>query len=136
MNEEGYIEVTTNGMRLIGPVTTKHVMAMMLGMLVSLPLAGLLVIVGLAIPGPRFLPLILAGVGFLPGIVLGVWPIPNRKISVMTMLYRRYRFKWRTQVYVWDREYRVQKNRAVITAWMREVDEAVRRQQAEGDEPI
>ena len=124
--EEGYIEVATQGMRLMGPITTKHVASMGLGALVFSPLALLFALVGWVLPGPSSLVLIGAGIGLFPGIVLALIPVPKRQVNYMTWLYRKLRFRFRTQVFQFDREYRERKNRAVITAWMREVEEAMK----------
>ena len=132
--EEGYIEVATQGMRLMGPITTKHVASMGLGALVFAPLAVLLMLVGWVLPGPHSLALILAGVGLAPGLILALIPVPKRQINTMTWLYRKLRFRLRTQVYRFDLEYRERKNRAVILAWMREVEEAMQEQQKRTEE--
>jgi len=116
--EEGYIEVATQGMRLMGPITTKHVAAMGLGALVFSPLAVLLALVGWVIPGPHFLPLLGAGIGISP----------KRQVNAMTWLYRKIRFRYRTQRFRFDLEYRERKNHEVITAWMREIDELLNTQ--------
>ena len=126
--EEGYIEVATQGMRLMGPITTKHVAAMGLGALVFSPLAILLALVGWVIPGPHFLPLLGAGIGISPGIILSLIPIPKRQVNAMTWLYRKIRFRYRTQRFRFDLEYRERKNHEVITAWMREIDELLNTQ--------
>lgn len=123
--EEGYIEVATQGMRLMGPITTKHVASMGLGALVFSPLALLLALVGWVLPGPPSLILMGAGVGLFPGVVLALIPVPKRQVNYMTWLYRKLRFRFKTQVFQFDREYRERKNRAVITAWMQEVEEAI-----------
>ena len=123
--EEGYIEVATQGMRLMGPITTKHVASMGLGALVFSPLAILLALMGWVLPGPPSLILVGAGIGLAPGILLALIPVPKRQVNAMTWLYRKLRFRFRTQVFQFDREYRERKNHAVITAWMREVEEAI-----------
>lgn len=132
--EEGYIETATSGMRILGPITTKHVVAAAIGVAVFSPFAILSVLVGLAMPGPRFHLLIYAAVWLIPGAVLGAWPIHRRKITLIIWVYRKIRFRLRTNVYVWDRSYRDRKNREVITAWMREVAQSIRVQQQEGGE--
>lgn len=132
--EEGYIEVATQGMRLMGPITTKHVAAMGLGALVFSPLAVLLALVGWVLPGPLFLPLLGAGLGISPGLLLSLIPIPKRQVNAMTWLYRKIRFRYRTQLFRFDLEYRERKNHAVITAWMREVDEWVKMQAQQKEE--
>ncbi|MCF8567034.1 hypothetical protein LLE49_20135 [Alicyclobacillus tolerans] len=129
MEEEGYIEVVTQGMRIMGPITTKHMASMGLGALVFSPLAVVLLLAGWFISGPHALPLILAASGLVPGLILALIPIPKRKINAMTWLYRKLRFRFRPQVFRFDRDYRQQKNHAVITAWMREVEEAIQEQQ-------
>lgn len=129
MEEEGYIETATSGMRLFGPITTKHVVAAGLGVAAFSPFTILLILVGLTVPGPRVLILIYAAVGLLPGSIIGAWPIKKRNITLIVWLYRKIRFRLRTNIYVWDREFRERKNRAVITAWMREIEEVTRHQQ-------
>lgn len=132
--EEGYIEVATQGMRLMGPITTKHVGAMGLGALVFSPLALGLALVGWVLPGPSFLPLIGAGTGLLPGVILALIPLRKRQVNAMIWLYRKVRFRFYTQVFHFDREYRERKNLATITAWMREVETAIQvRREGEED---
>lgn len=123
--EEGYIEVANQGMRLMGPITTKHVKAMGLGAAVFSPLAILFAIVGWVIPGPAVLPIAGAIIGIIPGVILGLIPIPKRQIGAIVWLYRKLRFRIRTQTFYFDREYRSRKNREVITGWMREVEKEV-----------
>lgn len=132
--EEGYIEVATQGMRLMGPITTKHVASMGLGALVFSPLAILLALVGWVLPGPPSLILVGAGIGLAPGILFALIPVPKRQVNAMTWLYRKLRFRFRTQVFQFDREYRERKNHAVITSWMREVEEAIQVQTKGADE--
>lgn len=131
--EEGYIEVATQGMRLMGPITTKHVASMGLGALFFSPLALLFAFVGWVLPGPPSLILIGAGIGLFPGVVLALIRVPKRQVNAMTWLYRKLRFRFRTQVFQFDREYRERKNRAVLTAWMQEVEEAMEVLSQEGE---
>ncbi|EPZ44297.1 MULTISPECIES: hypothetical protein [Alicyclobacillus] len=127
--DEGYIEVTSQGMRLfaLGPIsiTTKHFVSIFLGALASFPLGVIFATLGLVIPGPPSLPLILGVIGLLPGIILALIPLPKRQTNLLVWLYRKRKFAFKTQTFVFDREYRARKNFEVISTWMREVREEV-----------
>lgn len=123
--DEGYIEVASQGMRLftLGPITitTKHFVSIFLGALSFLPLGVLFSLVGLMIPGPQYLPLLLGIEGLFPGILLSLIPLPNRQTSLLVWLFRKAKFRYRTQVFTFDREFRVRKNVKTISTWMHEV---------------
>lgn len=123
--DEGYIEVDSKGMRLFSvgfiSITTKHFVSTFLGALAFLPIGILAAIVGLLVPGPAFLPLLFGILGLLPGVILAVIPAPKKQTNLLIWFYRKAKFRYRTQVFVFDREFRTRRNFETISTWMNEV---------------
>lgn len=120
--EEGYIEVANQGMRIVGWLTTKHLLSMVYGICTLLPLSLLLFLIGVLIPDHSpYLPYIGVGIGSFIGIAIGICPVPKRRTTLMIWLYKHYRYNLKPQVYVFDRDFRVRTNRAKNKAWMAKI---------------
>lgn len=131
MDEEGYIEVSGAGLRILGPITTKHLLSMGIGLAVFAPLGALLALIAYALPGPPFREMWGGLVGILPGLVMAILPVPKRRINALTWLWRKIRFRIRPQVYRFDFEYRVRRHRQEMNEWLVDVADAAK---AEGVE--
>lgn len=123
MDEEGYIEVQGTGLRIFGPITSKHLLSMGIGLAVFAPLGALLALIAYGLPGPPFREMLGGAVGILPGLILAITPIPKRRINALTWLWRKIRFRMRPQIYRLDFEYRVRRHRQEMNDWLIDVAE-------------
>ncbi|WP_067936945.1 hypothetical protein [Alicyclobacillus kakegawensis] len=130
--EEGYIEVSSTGLRLFGPITTKHLLSLGIGLAVFAPLGVLLALFAWALPGPSYRVVVGGGIGVLPGLVMAVTPVPKRRINALTWVWRKIRFRLRPQVYRYDLEYRERRHRQEMRDWL--IDIADMSRHAEGGE--
>jgi hypothetical protein len=129
--DEGYIEVSSTGLRLFGPITTKHLLALGIGLAVFAPLGALLAFFAYVLPGPPSRVVVGGGIGVLPGLVMAITPIPGRRINALTWLWRKIRFRMKPQVYRYDLSYRERRHRQEMRDWLIDVAEMSRSEEVE-----